>query len=217
MSDTLAQLTTKLQALMLDDGTLFTSTTCTAAIRQALKTINTRVPVHAAVTVSIVAGQYVYELTPAEAGAIPLTIYDVLLESTTPADYEVPLEFDAYSEDERLFYRLRYPQQSGTLLVRFTQAHTISGLDSATESTLTPLAEVVLLDGAAEQVCIIASAGKSEANNLDANTTDAYRKAASRFAAAFAQGLKALDLAHRIPLSVPSTIAWNDEWHNRLQ
>ncbi len=217
MSDTLPQLTTKLQALLLDDGTLFTATTCTAAIRQALKTINNRVPIHAAVAVDVVAGQYVYELTAAEAGATPLTIYDVLLESTTPADYETPLEFDTYSEDERVYFRLRTPQGSGTLLVRFAQAHTINGLDSETESTLTPTAEVVLLDGAAEQACIMAAAGKAEANNLDANTCDAYRKAASRFNSAFNMGLRALEQSHRTARSVPSTSAWNDKWHDRLQ
>lgn len=216
MSDTLAQLTTKLQALLLDNGTLFTATTCTAAIRQALKALNLRLPVHAAITIAVVSGQYVYELTEADAGAPPLAIYDVLLESSI-ADYEIPLQHDVYSEDERFFFRLRTPQGSGTLLVRFAQAHTISGLDAATAGDLPPIYEVVLLDGAAEQACVLAAAGKAEANNLDSNTADAYRKAASRFAGAFASGLKALEQSHRAARSVPPTAAWNDKWHNRLQ
>ncbi len=216
MPDTLAQLTDKLQAILLDDATLFPDATCTAAIRQALKALNLRVPIHMAATVDVVAGQYVYELTEAEAGAVPINIYDVLLESTAVDDYEIPLEHDYYTEDERHFFRLRTPQGSGTLLVRFSQAHTISGLDSATESTLTPIAEVVLLDGAAEQACIMAAAGKAEANNLDSNTTDAYRKAASRFNQAFLSGLKALEMQRRAARSVPSTSAWNDTWHDRL-
>lgn len=217
MADTLAQLTDKLQALLLDDGTIFADATCTAAIRQALKTLNLRVPIHAAVTIAVVADQYVYELTAADAGATPLAIYDVLLEDTILSDYEHPLEFDSYSEDERLFFRLRTAQGSGTLLVRYTVAHTINGLDSETETTLTPIAEVVLLDGAAEQACILAAAGKAEANNLDPNTADAYRKAASRFNSAFAQGLKALEVSHRTAKSQPSVGAWNDNWHERLQ
>ncbi len=213
MPDTLAQLTDKLQALLMDDGTLFSDATCTAAIRQALKALNLRVPIHAAVTLDVVASQYVYELTAADAGADPIGIYDVLLEDTVLSDYEHHLDHDVYSEDERWFFRLRIAQGSGTMLVRYAIAHTISGLDSATESTLTPIAEVVLLDGAAEQACIIAASGKVEANNLDPDVCDAYRKAASRFNSAFAAGLKALEQSHRAAVSIPSTSAWNDKWH----
>ncbi len=216
MADTLAQLTDKLQALLMDGGTLFTDATCQAAIRQALKTLNLHIPIHAAVTIDAVPTQSVYELPPADAGATPLTIYDVLREDTVLSDYEHHLDHDVYSEDERLFFRLRCPQASGTLLVRYALAHTIPGLDSETEGTLTPLAEVVLLDGAAEQACIIAAAGKVEANNLDPNVADAYRKAASRFNQAFNLGIKALEAGHRPAVSQPSTSAWNDRWH-RLQ
>ena len=73
MSDSLTTLTTKLQALLMDGGTLFTSTTCTAAIRQALSRINVRMPIHAGTLIDTVADQYEYELTTALAGAVPST------------------------------------------------------------------------------------------------------------------------------------------------
>jgi hypothetical protein len=213
MADTLAQLTTKLQALLLDNGTLFTATTCTAAIRQALKTMNLRLPIQAAVYVDIVTGQYVYELTPALAGDVPYQIYDVLIADPSGGDYDQSVPFEQYTEDERLFFRLRFPYASGQLLVRYTLLHTINGLDSATESTLPALHETVLLDGAAEQACIIASAGKAEANNLDTKTPEYYRLAATRFNSGFNAGLTALKPLRRTAKSVPSQAAWNDKWH----
>ena len=57
MTDTLTQLVTKLQALLLGDSTTFTTATCTAAIRQAFKQLNMTVPSHAAEIVSAVTDQ----------------------------------------------------------------------------------------------------------------------------------------------------------------
>jgi hypothetical protein len=214
MSDSLTTLTTKLQALLMDGGTLFTSTTCTAAIRQALGQLNLRMPIHAGTLIDTVDGQYEYELTAALAGATPLTVTDVLLSDPSGGEYHVPLTFEHYIEDERWFIRLETPQAgSGQLIVRFSQAHTINGLDSETESTLSAQADVVLLDGAAAQACTIASAGKVEANNLDPQTADNYGKAATRFDIAFGSGIAALTRRRRIQRSVPDTRAWNDEWH----
>lgn len=214
MSDTLAQLTDKLQAILLDDGTLFSDATCEAAIRQALKTLNLRLPIYAATYLDTVPGQYVYELTEAEAGAVPYQIYDVLLADPSGGEHDMSLTFDTYTEDERLFFRLRTPSLAGQLLVRYTLLHTIDGLDSATETTFLSLYSDVLLDGAAEQACIMASAGKAEANNLDSGTTDNYRKAASRFNSAFSAGLTALKPLRRAAKGVPSHAAWNDKYHN---
>jgi hypothetical protein len=220
MSDSLTTLTTKLQALLMDGGTLFTSTTCTAAIRQALGQLNIRMPIHAGTLIDTVADQYEYELTTALAGATPLTVTDVLLADPSGGEYDVPLTFEHFIEDERWFIRLETPQAAGgSLIVRFSQAHTINGLDSATESTLTAQADVVLLDGAAAQACTIASAGKVEANNLDPNTAANYGKAAERFTKAFDYGIAALTRRRRIQRSVPDTRAWNDEhrtWPHRL-
>jgi len=45
MSETLTSLVTRIQAQLLDDGTLFTTATITAGIRQALAEFNRRAPI----------------------------------------------------------------------------------------------------------------------------------------------------------------------------
>ncbi len=137
MTDTLAQLVTKLQALLLGDSTTFTTATCTAAIRQAFKQLNMTIPAHAAEIVAAVTSQYEYELTDQTA----LQIVDVLLEGTdTYQDYNVSLPFDAYFEDDRPFFRLHIPYSTGqNFIVRYLKPYIISGLDSETSSTLPPL------------------------------------------------------------------------------
>src|SRR5512138_2221866 len=111
MSDSLTTLISKLQATMLDDGTYFTTATCTAAIRHALQRVNVDLPIHAATLIEIVSGQYEYELTTALAGAEPTAITAVLMQDAT-GEYDYPIAFTPYSEDERHFFRLAAPQQS---------------------------------------------------------------------------------------------------------
>jgi len=76
MSDTLTTLISKVQAILGDDGTIFTTATVTAAIRQALSEWNLRVPTFAAVTITGVNNQYEYELTSEDSRALGIT--DVL-------------------------------------------------------------------------------------------------------------------------------------------
>jgi hypothetical protein len=214
MSDSLTTLTTKLQALLLDNGTLFTSGSCTAAIRQALSDVNLRLPINAGTLITIVSGQYEYELTDAIAGATPIGITNVLLSDPAGKEYDVSLDFDQYIEDERWFLRLHAPLSSGQMIVRFTQSHTVNGLDSATESTLPARYDPVLLDGAAAYACTMAQAGKIEANNLDPTVSANYAKAADHFRNAFDFGMQALSAIRPAQRSVMDTRAWNDEWHN---
>ncbi len=111
MSDTLTQLTTKLQAMLLGDVTTFSTATCTAAIRQALLELNHQVPAHAAELVVANSEEYEYELSDQSA----MEIVDVLRQGTdTYNDFSPSLPFDAYFEDDRPFFRLA---QSG----RFAQ------------------------------------------------------------------------------------------------
>jgi hypothetical protein len=214
MSDTLTTLTAKLQALLLDDGTIFASGTCTAAIRQALQELNLRLPVHAGTTIDAVTGQNEYELTTALAGAVPLLIMDVLLQDPSGAEYDRSLSFHSYNEDERHWIRLDLPQTTGQyLIVRFTQAHTISGLDSATESTLPAAYDPILLDGAAAMACDVAIAGKAEAYYLNPQTAANYKTAAGHFRSAFNFGIKAMLQIRRPQKSAPDLRTWEDDWH----
>jgi len=153
MADTLAQLIDKLQALLMGNVTIFTDAVCTSAIRQALQALNQAIPVNAAETMDAVTDQYEYELADLDCNLI----VDVLRQGTdTYADENVSLNFDFYFEDDRPFFRLHTPETTGnTLIVRYTVDHTINGLDDATDSTLTPAQEIVLLDGAAWRACLL--------------------------------------------------------------
>ena len=212
MADTLAQLITKLQALLIGDATTFTNATCTAAIRQALKDLNLAVPQHAAETLDAVSEQYEYEIAESSA----LTIADVLLQGTdTYNDYNVSLPFDPYFEDDRPFFRLRNPQATGrTLIARYTMPYTINGLDSATASTLPALYDVVLLDGAGWRACLVRAAGRIETINMNADVSKNFAAMADMFKSAFYAGLA--NLARRpFPRSEPSDLGWIDGWDGK--
>jgi hypothetical protein len=212
MTDTLTQLVAKLQALLLGDSTTFSTATCTAAIRQALKQLNLTIPAHAAETIDAVSEQYEYELTDSTA----LEIVDVLREGLdTYADINISLEFDGYFEDDRPFFRLRSPQPDGTTLIaRYTKPYTINGLDSETSSTLPALYDVVLLDGAAWQSCLVRAAGRIETINMNQDVSVNFARMAEHFRQAFELGL--VNLARRrFPRSEPVTHGWNDEWAGR--
>src|SRR5512140_622777 len=152
MSDTLTQLIAKVQAQLLDNATLFTTATVTAATRQALADLNITVPQNAVVLITAIDGQKEYELTDADPAAMRL--FDVLLQGANDTDVSLP--FYAYSEDSRVFFRLRTAQAAGeTLIARYTTAHTVSGLDGAADSTLTDTLNVALINGACYHDCLI--------------------------------------------------------------
>jgi hypothetical protein len=206
MTDTLTQLIAKLQALLLDDGTRFDTTTCTAAIRQALHLFNLEAPIHAGDVVTAVLGQKEYELDVPTA----LDIVDVLREGKDAyAEDHVSLDFDRYFEDGRPFFRLRVAEPvANTLIVRYTIPHTISGLDSSTDSTLPALFDVVLLDGAAWQACIIRAAGRVETINMNLEVPDPWQDIAGHFKAAFYLGLSLASQQNYAKVPDPRT--WHD-------
>ncbi len=195
---------------------IFSTATCTATIRHALSQLNLRVPIQGGTLIDTVDGPV---RVRAHVGARRRRTPDHHRRSgcrTPPATPTTrPSSSRRTREDERFFFRLAEPQAAdGHLIVRFTQNNTIYGLDSATESTLTAEADVVLLDGAAAQSCRTAAVGKVLANNLDPNVPANYLKAATHFAKAFDNGLLALSRRRRLQVSVPSASAWNDAWHN---
>lgn len=77
MSDTLAQLITRIQAQLIDDGTLFSTATCTAAVRQTLLRFNVAAPVQAGTLVDVVKDQRDYQLAEADFAGL-LDLLDVL-------------------------------------------------------------------------------------------------------------------------------------------
>jgi hypothetical protein len=215
MSDSLATLTDKLQALLVDDGTVFSDDACEAGIRQALKDLNFYMPVQAATTLDTVDAQNLYELTEADAGAHVLNLYDVLLEDPAGGDLHKSLDFHSHQEDERWYFYLHLPQPAGrTLIVRFTQPHTIEDLDGASDGTLQPEQETVLLDHAAEIACRQAIAANASSYWLDANVGKTYALAADKFQNAWQLGLAALRSMRRPATSQRDTRTWEDPYHN---
>jgi len=170
MSKTLTQLIAVVQANLLDDGTRFTTATCTAAIRSALKEFNQHAPNNQADLIDTVADQLDYELTDSDSRAIGLSsvyLYD------SDGDLHEPLQYDEYMEDARIFFRLKYAQPAGELLLARYQIHYIvSGLDSETESTLPTFWDNILEDGATFYACQIRSAGRVETINLNQKVTE---------------------------------------------
>ena len=211
MSDSLTTLISKVQAIIGDDGTIFTTTTVTAAIRQALSEWNMRVPTFAAVTITGVNNQYEYELTDEDSGAVE--IIDVLKQGTDAAhDINTSLTFDQYIEDERIFFRLRAPVTTAdTLIVRYTIDQTINGLDSSTESTISDHYNQAMIDGGAYFAIYVRAIARVESINLSQDQSDNYRKLAGYFGSAFA--LRMAQAAKRQPpVSEPDTRRWKDEW-----
>lgn len=209
MSDNLTTLIGKVQNILGDaTATYFTTAICTAAIRQALSDWNLHVPIYAATTITGVADQYVYELSDEDATACDIT--DVLLETDTN-EAEESQDYDAYTEDERLFFRLRRPITAAeTLLVRYTKYHTINGLDSATESTLKDGDNQAMIDGGAFYAIMIRATARIETINLSQDQSDNYREMAGGFASAFGQRVAYAVKKRKAPVSEPDPRSWAD-------
>jgi hypothetical protein len=212
MSDNLTTLISKVQAILGDDGTIFSTAMCTAAIRQALSEWNMRVPTVAALTITGINNQYEYELTAEDAGAIE--ILDVLQRGPNNNEKDISLDYDAYVEDERIFFRLRSPvTTSNILLVRYTILQTINGLDSAVESTIPTVHNQAMIDGGAFFTIFSRAVSRVESINLSANQTANYKEMAGYFGAAFALRI-AQTSKRRAPVSEPDARAWQDEYHS---
>ncbi len=211
MTDTLTQLITRVEAALIDDGTRFTTATCTAAIREALKQFNLFVPVFAGDLITVVANQQEYELTAVDNRA--LQVLDVLKQATTGEDDE-SLLYDAYTEDERIFFRLRTAESSGTLIVRYSLPQTISGLDSQTESTLLAYYDQVLINGAAAEALAIRARSRVETINLQQSVSDNYIDQIKSLRTQFQDDLQKIAAQRRPATGKKVTRSWDDKWHN---
>lgn len=210
MSDSLTTLTTKIQA-MLGDPTvqIFSSATVTAALRQTLAEWNLRAPIHAAELITGVNEQYEYELSDHDANA--LDILDVLRQGDNADELDVSLDFDWYTEDERVYFRLRRPvTTSETLIVRYTKNHTINGLDSATESTIPARWNQAMIDGGAFFSILIRATSRIEDNNLDKQVMKNYQDIAAAYGAAFALQMATATRKRKAPVSEPDARSWAD-------
>ncbi len=211
MSDTLTQLIAKVQAQFQDDGTLFSTATLTAAMRQALNELNRYAPLHAAVTITAIADQQVYELSDEDPAATGIT--DVLLDGDN--DDSTGLAYDAYVEDVRWFFRLRQPPTANSqLIVQYVKPHTVSGLDGSLDSTLSDELNIALIDGTCYYACMSRAAAGIEANNVAPEVAVNWIRLAEIWHSIFSTSLRE---AMRQPVAKGApgqALAWNDPQHD---
>lgn len=206
MTQTLTQIIANLQAQLIDDGTRFDTDTCTAAVRGTLADLNHKIPINAATRIDVIANQYEYELTDEDVNAV--AIIDILQWDTGGEEHK-PLDYNDYTEDERVFFRLKNPLASGEILARYTVYHTISGLDSATTSTLSADLDQILTDGACYRALLYRAASRVETINLQQAVSDNYREIMSHYKSAYEHGIAAHKLRNS-PVSQPRTDSWNN-------
>jgi hypothetical protein len=215
MSSTLSALISKLQAQLLDNGTLFSTATCTVAFREALRKWNMLAPIHAGAIVDVVASHKEYALNDPTFETI-LDLESVWQQDPAGGEEDKLLKCDFYFENNAPLIRLRSALADGHLIVRYTTPHTVSGLDGATSGALTADQEQVLIDGACVEAINIRTASLVEGYNLSPNVIEQYKRAESAYVQAFAAGLLRYS-RQRPAVGAPSDAAWNDEYHNWLR
>lgn len=214
MAQTLTQLISNIQTLLLDDGTRFTTATCTAAVRSALKDFNQRAPIYAGELVDIVSGQKEYALNTSAFQNL-IAVNAVLKQGTDEhLENNIELPYDDYFEDAAPFIRLRAAQTSGYLIVRYSIPYTVSGLDSQIESTLPAYFDDILIDGGCYWACVIRSVGRVETINLNQGVTENLTETKEFYRQAFTYGLSQA-ARRKPPVSEPNTTAWNDQYYGR--
>lgn len=207
MSDSLTTLIGKIQAYHGDDGTIFSTALCTTAVRAALKTYNLYAPVNAGTLITGINDQYEYELSDEDSRAMDIT--DVLLQDDDSGEIDISLMFDAYNEDERVFFRLRYPvTTSDTLIAHYTIPHTVNGLDSATESTLPAWQDPILIIGASAEVLLARARARVETINLSKDQSDNYRELYNQLRTEFLSELRSIAARKKPVVGEPDTKAW---------
>ena len=206
MTDNLTNLISRIQARLLDTGAVFSTATCTSALRAALGEFNASAPNSAAVSIEAIPGKREYPLDDAAFAGL-LSVRGVWREGVDEA-----LIADVYFEGNVPFFRLREAQADGTLVVRITLSHTISGLDGAIESTLTTDQDQVLVEGACAMAITSRLVARVETLNLAPEVVANYKQAAEMYRRLFELGL-ALYAARGMAVGVPDARAWNDAWH----
>ena len=212
MTDSLTTIISKVQASLGDNGTYFTSATITAACRLALKDFNSVCPVNAGTLVDVVADQKEYVLDGSDYANL-IAVLDVLKDDADGDDHE-SLTYDDYFEDNVPVIRLRTAEDSGSLIVRYTQPNTVNGLDSSVESTLPAWLDPVLLDGVCYYSLAVRAAARVEPFNLNAAVAKQYDDLQATYKLAFDLGLAQVGL-RRSPVGQPDTRAWNDQYHDQ--
>jgi len=209
MALTLTEQITIIQTQLGDDGTLFSTASLTAAVRQALRDFNQRAPVRGAEIVTVVSGIKTYELANGAFPTLVLDIFDVLKNDDSNED-DAPLEYDKIFEDNRIYIRLRQAEQSGNLLVRYTQPHTVNGLDSEVETTLQTDQDQILSDASCFYACLTRGYSIIESNNLTQKSVDDWLKGALIFQRTYLTAIQRYS-SRPFPSGETRTTSWLDQ------
>jgi len=213
MADNLTTLVSKVQALLGDDGTIFTTALITASARKTLSFLNEYMPVNAGTLIDAVTDQYEYELTDDDSTAID--IHSVLIQDSDETEIDIQLTFDQYLEDERVFFRLRSPQTTGeTLIVRYTKPQTIIGLDSQVETTHPAWLNDIIITGIAADALQIRAFARVETINLNRAVSENYAKLSKIFKDEFTKAIMSFADKKLHAVGEPDTRAWNDPYHS---
>ena len=206
MADTLAQLITKVQALLGDTyATFFTASIVTAGIRQALNEWNLRVPYYATANVTGIANQYEYDFTTAQTTAIE--ILDIFTGDES-------INYTMYIKAGKLYFRLATPLgTTDTMIVAYTKPHTINGLDSETVSTLTTFDDQAIVDGAAFYSIVTRATARIETVNVSGGQPDDYAQIAQLYKMSFDARLINAARRKEYATAEPDLRAWNDDYH----
>jgi len=203
MASTLTQLVSKVQALLLDDGTVFDSTTIEAAMRQALQVYNQRAPIWKKTTVTAVEGQYEYDLSAVTDIEFIVAILDENDNYLSHVNY--------FIDGDTFNIRLEEPTAQDFSII-YASPHTINGLDSETTTTLQPNHETCLSDLCAGIATVMRAGGKVETVNLNANVPLEYRNQWELWKQAFEIGIVSIQRAERMPVGARVS-GWNDSYH----
>jgi len=213
MSDSLTTLISKVQALLGDDGTIFTTATITAAARKALATYNQYLPTNAGTLIDAVTDQLEYELTDED--PLATGILDILEQDSDQQEMDISITFDQYHEDNRIFFRLRSPLTTGkTIIARYNIPQTINGLDSATETTIPAWMNDILITGIAGEALRSRAYARVEKINLNKDVSENYKALAKEFLSEYKTDLKRIAQDKQAPVGEPDNHAWNDPYHN---
>jgi hypothetical protein len=139
---TLADLITRCATDLGDpSNTLWNTTVLTNFIRQALARYNNAAPRHLATTIDSIAGQREYDVTALSPATITSVWYP--WDAANPGHPPTPRRFLMLT-DTTLYIEAIPTGGTDDIRILYTAPHTISGLDAATATTLTPDAEALI-------------------------------------------------------------------------